>query len=326
MEKKNIYNKFYTKEKWEQVNKYNKSLMDDYLLECKSKGRKQTTLDQYKNDIRVVCIYILEELDNKPFYKLKKKDFRNLILFFKEKKMSNARVNRLMSAVRTMLAFAEDDEDYEEIEVNQCAKIKGLQKEEAREIIFLTDEEVMHIYNTLISKEKYQQATLCALLYESLGRRNELVQVRYDDISEDRVMCNTQVIAKRGKRYRPMYNDLTKKAYKLYKEQRGEDECLSLWKSISGTEADKDTLYSWVVNWREYIKDFTGEYKPFNPHSFRHSGATNYENGTHQFCKKIGRALTLMEIQKLMNHSDISTTQSYLKCRDEEVLVDLFNI
>lgn len=326
MNKKNVYNKFFTEEKWGQVNKYNKGLMEDYLLECKSKGRKQSTLDQYKNDIRIVCIYILEELDNKQFYKLKKKDFRNLILFFKEKGMANARVNRLMSAVRTMLAFAEDDEDYDEIEVNQCAKIKGLQKEEAREIIFLTDEEVMHIYNTLISQEKYQQATLCALLYESLGRRNELVQVRYDDIAEDRVVCNTLVVAKRGKRYRPIYNDLTKHAYKLYKQQRGEDDCKSLWRSMNGTEADKDTLYSWVVSWREYVREFSGEYKPFNPHSFRHSGATNYENGTHQFCKKLGRALTLIEIQKIMNHSDISTTQSYLKCRDEEVLVDLFDI
>ena len=28
---KNVYNRIYTKEKWEQVNKYNKNLMDDFF-------------------------------------------------------------------------------------------------------------------------------------------------------------------------------------------------------------------------------------------------------------------------------------------------------
>ncbi|MGL5647430.1 MAG: tyrosine-type recombinase/integrase [Clostridium sp.] len=324
-EKKHVYNSFYTPEKWNQVNKYNKRLMDDYLLEIKSRGLKQSTQEQYFNDLRIVCIYVLDELDNKAFHQLKKKDFRNLVLFFKEKDMSNARTNRLMSAVRSMLTFAEDDDDWNEIEVNQCSKVKGLSKEETREIVFLTDSEIMYIYNTLIEKENYQQATLCAILYESLGRRGEIAQIKYDDISEDRVLCNTMVVAKRGKKYRPIYNDLTKKAYKLYREQRGEDGIESMWINRNKVAADKDTLYDWVVSWRPLVQEFSGEYKPHNVHSWRHSGATNYEDGSHQFCKKIGRALTLTEIQKIMNHSDISTTQSYLKCRDEEVLVDLFS-
>lgn len=324
--KQHIYNKFYTPEKWDKVNKYNKRLMDDFLLELKSNGKKESTLKQYKNDIRIVCVYILEELDNKSFCNLRKKDFRNLVLFFKDKDMSNARVNRLMSAVRSMLTFAEDDDDYEEIEINQCSKVKGLQKEEVREIIFLTNEEIMHIYNSLIQEEKYQQALLCAIMYESLGRRNEIAQLKYNDISDDRVVCNTTVIAKRGKKYRPIYSDLSKKAYNLYKEQRGEDDVESMWILSNGQPADSSTLYRWVVSWRPLVEEFSGEFKPHNAHSWRHSGATNYEDGTHEFCKKIGRALSLTEVQKLMNHSDISTTQSYLKCRDEEVLVDLFSV
>lgn len=323
---KHVYNKFFTEEKWNNVIKYNKRLMEDFLLELKSNGKKDGTLSQYRNDIRIVCIYILDELENKPFYKLKKKDFRNLVLFFKDKDMSNARINRLMSAVRSMLTFAEDDDDYDDIEMNQCSKVKGLGKQPVRDIVFLSDDEVMHIYNTLISKENYKQALLCAIMYESLGRRNEMAQLKYDDISQDKVVCNTMVVAKRGKKYRPVYNDLTKHVYKLYKEQRGEDSVDSLWIINNGGVADKEILYEWTVSWRDMIEEFSGEYKPFNPHSFRHSGATNYEDGTHNFCKKIGRALTLTEIQKIMNHNDLSTTQSYLKCRDEEVLVDLFNI
>ena len=39
---KNVYNRIYTKEKWEQVNKYNKDLMNDFLLEFKSQKKKET--------------------------------------------------------------------------------------------------------------------------------------------------------------------------------------------------------------------------------------------------------------------------------------------
>lgn len=42
-----VYNKIYTKEKREQVNKYNKNLMEDYLLELKSQKKSQGTIDQH---------------------------------------------------------------------------------------------------------------------------------------------------------------------------------------------------------------------------------------------------------------------------------------
>ena len=46
--------------------------------------------------------------------------------------MSNARVNRLMSALRSMLEYASNEEDYEdEIEINYASKVKGLQKEDS---------------------------------------------------------------------------------------------------------------------------------------------------------------------------------------------------
>ena len=165
-----VYNRIYTKEKWEQVNKYNKNLMEDYLLELKSQKKSQGTIDQYRNDLRILFIYILEELDNKEIYKLKKKHFRNYLMWLSDKGMSNARVNRLMSALRSCITYATDEEDYEgELDVNHAQKVKGLQKEKVREIIFLTDEEIEYIYSRLIEKGRYQQALLCALMYEEMN-------------------------------------------------------------------------------------------------------------------------------------------------------------
>ena len=70
-----VYNRIYTSQKWAEVNKYNKDLMEDFLTELKSQKKKQGTIDQYRNDLRILFIYILENLDNKPICKLKKKCF-----------------------------------------------------------------------------------------------------------------------------------------------------------------------------------------------------------------------------------------------------------
>ena len=178
-----VYNRIYTSQKWAEVNKYNKDLMEDFLTELKSQKKKQGTIDQYRNDLRILFIYILENLDNKPICKLKKKAFRGYILWLQDCNMSNARVNRLMSALRSMLEYASNEEDYEdEIEINYASKVKGLQKEKVREIVFLEDEEVRHILDTLIFRNQYSQALLCAFLYDSCARKNEIHQVKRSDI------------------------------------------------------------------------------------------------------------------------------------------------
>ena len=323
-----IYNRIYSKEKWDLVCKYNKNLMDDFLLELKSQKKSQGTINQYKNDLRILFIYIHDELDNKEIYKLKKKHFRNYMLWLQEKDMSNARINRLMSALRSMLEFGSNEEDYEdELEINYAQKVKGLQKEKVREIIFLTDEEVEYIYTRLVEEKKYQQALLCALMYDSAGRRKECFQVTKDSITDDSNFTN-QVVGKRNKKFKLMYHGRTKSAMKLLMKNRGNDDIESLWTTtVDGklVPASYETLYAWVISWRKILAE-KFEYKEFNPHSFRHSCANNLENGTHYVSKELNKKFELFQIQKLMNHSDISTTQSYLQDKSEDELLEAFGL
>lgn len=326
-----IYNRIFTKDKWEKVNKYNKNLMEDFLLELKSQKKKESTLKQYRNDLRILFIYILEELDNKPIHKLNKKSFRNYSLWLStECNMSNARVNRLLSVLRSMLTYATDDDDYnEEIEINYAAKVKGLQKEAVRKIIFLSMDEVDYLYEKLIEMKKYQQATLLGLLIDSACRRNEAYQVLKDSITDDGVFTNI-VTGKRGKKFRLLYNDMTKKAYKLYMEQRGEDNIESLWITKEYgqiRQASYESLYYWVRSWRPIIEEYSGEKKKFNAHSFRHIALELLSTGDHYICKKLGKEkFELRELQLLANHSDISTTASYLADKSEDELLVAFGL
>lgn len=331
MSEKSVYNRIYTKEKWENVNKYNKSLMNDFLLELKSQKKKESTIKQYKNDLRILFIYIFEELDNKPIHKLNKKAFRNYSLWLNtECNMSSARVNRLLSALRSMLTYATDDDDYsDDIEINHASKVKGLQKEKVRDIVFLSMEEVNFIYERLIDRKKYQQATLLGLLVDSACRRNEAYQVEKSSITEDGAFTNT-VTGKRGKKFRLLYNDMTKKAYKLYMEQRGEDDVESLWVTKENGEikqASYESLYNWVRTWRPILADMHGEIKEFNAHSFRHIALELLSTGDHYICKKLGKEkFELRELQLLANHSDISTTASYLADKSEDELLTAFGL
>ena len=89
-----IYHNFYTPELWEQVNKENKRIMDDFLQEYKHRKISKATISGYHNDLRIIMIYILKELDNRCVLELKKKDFRNLSLYFTEEcEMPAARTN-----------------------------------------------------------------------------------------------------------------------------------------------------------------------------------------------------------------------------------------
>ena len=326
--KKNVYNRFYDEAKWNNVPNFNKDLINDFLLELKAQGKSKGTISQYFNDLRIICIYIHDELRNKEFRQLKKKDFRNMVLFFKDKGMSNARVNRLKSSVSSMLEFASNEEDYEDdIEINYAGKVKGLQKESVRSIVFLSWEEVEIIYKELLNQERYQEATLLALGIDSAGRKNELHQVLKESITVDGNFTN-EVIGKRAKKFKLMYNDMTKEAFNLYMQQRGEDDIESLWITSRGErrKLDVDGLYDMVVSWRKILEEKTGEYKEFNVHSLRHISLELLSTGEHYLAKKLGKKFDLDSLKLLAHHESIETTSGYLRDRSDDMLLEAFNL
>lgn len=325
----NVYNRIYTKQKWEQVSKYNKRLMEDFLLELKARKKSNGTIKQYRSDLRYFFIYVLDELDNKDIHKLKKKHFRNYMLWLQDKGMSNARINSLMSALRSMLTYASDEEEYEdELEINYAQKVRGLHKEKVREIVFLSDEEIEYLYSKLKEKGKYQQALFLALMYDSAGRRNECYGVEKNFALKDENFTNV-VIGKRNKKFKLLYRARTREAYDLLMQHRN-DNCESLWTTKQNGEvvqASYETLYAWVISWRKILAE-RFEYKEFNPHSFRHSALENYGDGSHYVCREYlgGKKLEIEQLKLLAHHEDISTTMSYLKDKGDEELLCAFGI
>jgi len=327
-----VYNRFFNEKDWEEVNQENKDIMEDYIMELKQKQIKPSTIKQYTSDWKIIFIHILNNFNNKSVLQLNKKDFRRISLYFKEEcDLSNARVNRIMSAIRSMLNFCEDDDDYEEYNNNVASKVRGLPKEEVKEIVFLTDEQIFKIKDKLLEMKEYQKATLLMLAYDSAGRKNEIFQVKKHSFLDEEKSSTNIVVGKRGKKFPLIYFDETKKCAKLYLEQRGEDDIDSMW--ITGQGNTKRTIqigaiYDWIIIMNDILQAIEDEDFGFNVHSLRHATLENMKNGSHYICKILKReeGFTIDELKFLAHHSDISTTSSYLKNDEGEILSKTFGI
>lgn len=321
-------NNLYSNEVYEKVNKESKDILEDYILELKARGRAKKTIEQYVFDIKMAYCYFQENNSNKSILDLKKRDFRNFFLMLQETGKSSARINRVQSSLRNLLEFVVDDEDdYEDYYKNPMKKIKSVEKNSVREIIFLTDEQIDYLIDYLMERKKYQKALYISLSYDSAARRNEIHQVKKHNFLESN-MTNS-VIGKRGKQFPLMYMNRTREIAQKYFEERGEDDIESLWVSYYNGEARPltyETLYQWAISFRSILEDKYDEDLPINSHSFRHTSLENYENGTHHNLKDMGKeSLSINELRVLANHENIDITQSYLKNKDQEILSDLFS-
>jgi len=326
-----IYNNFYTPELWEQVNKENKRIIDDFLAEYKQRKKSKGTIDGYFNDLRIIMIYILKELDNRCVLELNKKDFRGLSLYFTEEcGMSPARTNRLKSAINSLLTFCEEDDDYE-YEINMAKKVKGIPRERVKDNednFFFTFDEFIKVRNILVERGRLQDACLWSIGFDSAGRRNELFQIDKHGLLEGN---KTNVVTgKRGKKFYLVYLDDTKELIRQYLEERGEDNIDSLW--IKGTGENKqpitsDALYDRVCSISKILSEVRGEQCNIFPHTMRHSRLECLAQGTDtRLLDKNGnpQKYPLEQVQVFAHHSDVSTTQGYLKDHSSELIDEMF--
>lgn len=326
-----VYNSIFNEEEWKLVNPENKIMLEDFLEEYRQRQKKLTTISQYKNDLRIVFIYVYRKLNNVSILELNKKDFRRFSLYLTDELgVSNARANRLMSAVRSLLTYIEDDDDYE-YDNNIAKKVKGLPKEAVRtneDAFFLSFEQIMKLREELIKRDRLQDATMLMLFFDSGGRRNEVYQVLKHGLLEGN--RTNVVIGKRGKKFSLVYLNDTKELIKQYLEQRGEDDIDSLWYSGKGENKHPITynaIYDRVVSISKVLTEIEGKQIEFFPHSLRHSRIECLLQGQDlRLLDENGKPkkFTLEQVQKTANHSDPKTTQDYAKDHTDEEVDSMF--
>lgn len=316
------YNRIYSKEKWDAVNKETKDIIDDFVQELKAQKKSEGTIYQYFNDLRIAAIWALDYADNKSFLELKKRDWRNFVIVCDtEWHLSNARINRMLSAIRVTCSYLEEDDDeYDTYSRSAADKIKGLPKEKIREIEFIPNDVIEKLYQKLIDEKRYKEACLLAILYDSGSRKNEILQIERSSITDDGNATNI-VVGKRGKKFKVLYFNHTKEAFKLYEATRTDDSPLLF-------PTNSTSMYEWVTKWKDDLEKLTGDdYDNLNVHTFRHCYIQNMLDGTHWLCKELDLGkVSLERVKALAHHESSDTTLGYAINNDEKEIEDLLGI
>lgn len=320
------YNKLYNEERYANVLQENKDICDDFLKECKARKLAASTQKQYANDCRWICCFIEKHLKNESILKLTKRSFRDfMIICTEEYELSSARCNRLLSCIHQLLSFCEEDDDlYEEYTRNASEKIKGLPKSPVRDIVFISDEIIVKLWQKLMDEERYKEATLLGILYDSGCRRNEIAQVERNSITKDGNSTNI-VKGKRNKNFKVLYFRLTKEAFEKYDALRTDDNPL-LFPAKEGTTAYV-SIYEKVIGWRKDLKEITGDDYEINAHTFRHCYVQNFLDGSHYLCRelKLG-SVPLEKIKSLCHHESSDTTLNYAEDNTDRDIEELLGI
>lgn len=326
-----VYNRVYTPELWEQVNPENKAILEDFLAEYRQQKKANSTIEAYFQDGRFILIYVLLHHKNKSILEMSKKDFRNMSIWLSEDcNMSANRVNRLKATVNSMLTYCEEDDEYN-YDVNYAKKVKGLPRERVKtndDDFFFTFKEFIAVRDKLVEMGDLQTAVLWSLSYDSAGRRNEIYQVKKTGLLDGN---KTNIVkGKRGKTFPLVYLNDTKELIRQYLEERGDDNIESLW--INGhdknkVEVTKDALYNRILKCSKILSEIRGEEVNIFPHSIRHSRLECLSTGQDERLKNpdgTNKVFDLDHVRVVAHHTDVGTTQGYLKNKDEDVINDMF--
>lgn len=279
MPRKTKYNKLTTPEKLERINKKNLDLQNDFLDYLKSTHKSEGTIKGYKNDLEIFWVWVLDNLDNKNFQDVTKRElvrFQNWLV--EENENSPARVRRIKAALSSLSNYIEailDEEDEFAGFRSIVRKIESPALQPVREKTVWKDEELKNLLDILVNKQKYEQACYVALGMYSGRRKAELLRFRVDDFNEDKLVCDNALyksapILTKGGKMLECYTLAKKfKPYlDLWINYRNDNNIVSDWLFPNPNDYSKQRTIASVNAWTYTFSEYTG--KNYYQHALRH--------------------------------------------------------
>ena len=279
MPRKTIQTKITSPEKTEQINKASMRLMEDFLMYLRSVQRSPGTIKGYRSDLTIFFTYILDELGNKDFQRVTKRDLIAFQNWMVTSGMSSARIRRVKSAISSLSNYCEwilaDDEpefaNYRSI----VRKIENPPLVPVREKTVWEESELEHLLDELTKAGEYEKACYVALAMYGGRRKSELCRFKVSDFTDDRVVCSGALyksapILTKGGKYLECYT--LKKRFDPYlarwMEQRREQGIESEWLFPKAGKPEEHVEISTVNSWANTFSRITG--RDWYAHSLRH--------------------------------------------------------
>ena len=275
------------------------------------KGITSNTIIAYKKDLN---LYISWCLNNKiNFIEIQKKDINFYIHFLKEKNLNSSSVNRKLSVIKSFYDYL----NHIGLVNSNELKIIGTQKLKKNLPKVLSEKEILHlidqsgkiyIENPIKNIIYLRTQVILEILYSTGLRISELLNIKINQVAniKDKLYIN----GKGNKQRLVIFNQ---KALDLIKNwiaimiKNNKNKNSYLFENIDNTN---------VISRQQIYKDLkklalktNTELEKLSPHSVRHSFASHMLN----------RGADLRTIQKLLGHSDISTTEIYTQVRQNRL-------
>jgi len=263
------------------------------------KNLSPNSISAYKGDLKRYLDFLSNEQSLIDLDDIRQIHIRSFIRYLNDVNLAPVSITRSFSSIRSYHEFLSMEKLVKK-NPTQLLDPPKLPKKIPQVLSVIEVEAIINVVNTEDSMG-YRDKAVLEVLYSAGLRVSELCQLLVQKDLQDLQML--RVIGKKKKeRFVPIGNKaiqvinnyLRYLRYKL--EERGKhDGCLFL--SNNGKPLTRMTVYNILKKWTEAA----GITKRVYPHIFRHSFATHLLDG----------GANLREVQLMLGHVDISTTQIY---------------
>ncbi len=285
-----------------------KDTMNDFLRHLEvERGYSVNTLSAYRSDLNQFITYLEGKGKSVSWAGVGKATIVDYIISLKDREYSSATVARKVAAVKSFFHFLLS----EQILVDDPTATLDTPRVKKHLPQALTLDEIERLLDapaTVQGPKGIRDAALLETLYATGVRVSELVSLNLEDV--DLLAWTIRCFGKGSKeRIMPLYpravdaiERYIESARMSYLKDRDER---ALFLNPRGRRLTRQGL--WLII-KRYV-ELAGIEKDVTPHTLRHSFATHLLDG----------GANLREVQKLLGHSNVSTTQIYTHVSNERL-------
>ena len=283
--------------------------MKDYQIEFEkylreTKGASNNTLESYMRDIGQFIKYLITTRV-KSVSDVTKETVNEYVDYCKTGNRSNATITRIIASVRSYYNYLIS---IGMVESNPTLGIKTTKPEKKLpEILTQKETDLLLSQPDMNDPKGCRDKAMFELLYATGIRVSELIGLNLDDINLEVgiIRCSNQ----KNERIIPLYDSAVKTVELYIKKVRVysvfDDSEKALFVNMNGQRLTRQGFWKII---KQYTKQ-AGIKKDITPHTLRHSFATHLlENGAQ-----------LKDIQQMLGHSDISSTQVYAQIMKSKI-------
>ncbi len=175
-----------TPELWLQVSEEHRDLVSEFL-EVNSFRKKSAK--QYLSCLKQFFYWVHHSLNDKPMYKITKRDFLRYISFLRNRGMSSSAIQLKKASVSSLGNYienviAEDDQRYEKFR-NFTRGLPAIPKTQTYQKVKITREEYLDMMKVLEDDENYLGMAWMVTAFNVGARLSEIIQIKTSVLDEE---------------------------------------------------------------------------------------------------------------------------------------------